>query len=154
MSNTPVILAAYAVKTMPLHIFVAYAGLYNPGKVYVVYRKSDNIIAELAVDTSRKTAGEVNLLADTRRGIATNAFLLAATLRDMTCSKSILSSTGRYLTKQVSAIYDTDRAITGATYAVKLLGDTFRKIDAVPCQAFDVQRIISKRLEVATDTAR
>lgn len=154
MSNTPVILAAYAVKAMPLHIFIAYTGLYSPGKVYVVYRKSDEIIAELAVDTSRKTAGEVNLLADTRRGIATNAFLLAATLRDMTCSKSILSSTGRYLTKQVSAIYDTDRAITGATYAVNLLGDTFRKIDATPCQAFDVQRIISKRLEVATDTAR
>lgn len=154
MSNTPVILAAYAVKTMPLHIFVAYTGLYNPGKVYVVYRKSDKIIAELAVDTSRKTAGEVNLLADTRRGIATSAFLLAATLRDITCSKSILSSTGRYLAKQVSAIYDTDRAITGATYAVNLLGDTFRKIDATPCQAFDVQRIISKRLEVATDTAR
>lgn len=154
MSNTPVILAAYAVKTTPLHIFVAYAGLYNPGKAYVVYKKSDEIIAELAVDTSRKTAGEVNLLADTRRGIATNAFLLAATLRDITCSKSILSSTGRYLTKQVSAIYDTDRAITGATYAVNLLGDTFRKIDATPCQAFDVQRIISKRLEVATDTAR
>jgi hypothetical protein len=154
MSNTPVILAAYAVKTMPLHIFIAYTGLYSPGKVYVVYRKSDEIIAELAVDTSRKTAGEVNLLADTRRGIATNAFLLAATLRDMTCSKSILSSTGRYLTKQVSAIYDTDRAITGATYAVNLLCDTFRKIDAVPCQTFDVQRIISKRLEVATDTAR
>lgn len=154
MSNTPVILAAYAVKTTPLHIFVAYTCLYTPGKVYVVYRKSDNIIAELAVDTSRKTAGEVNLLADTRRGIATNAFLLAATLRDMTCSKSILSSTGRCLTKQVSAIYDTDRAITGATYAVNLLGDTFRKIDVVPCHAFDVQRIISKRLEVATDTAR
>lgn len=154
MSNTPVILAAYAVKTMPLHIFVAYTGLYSPGKVYVVYRKSDKIIAELAVDTSRKTAGEVNLLADTRRGIATNAFLLAATLRDMTCSKSILSSTGRYLAKQVSAIYDTDRAITGATYAVNLLGDTFRKIDVVPCHAFDVQRIISKRIEAATDTAR
>lgn len=154
MSNTPVILAAYTVKTMPLHIFIAYTGLYSPGKVYVVYRKSDEIIAELAVDTSRKTAGEVNLLADTRRGIATNAFLLAATLRDMTCSKSILSSTGRYLAKQVSAIYDTDRAITGATYAVNLLSDTFRKIDATPCQAFDVQRIISKRLEVATDTAR
>ena len=154
MSNTPVILAAYAVKTMPLHIFIAYTGLYSPGKVYVVYRKSDEIIAELAVDTSRKTAGEVNLLADTRRGIATSAFLLAATLRDMTCSKSILSSTGRYLAKQVSAIYDTDRAITGATYAVNLLCDTFRKIDAMPCHAFDVQRIISKQLEVATDTAR
>lgn len=154
MSNTPVILAAYAVKTMPLHIFITYTGLYSPVKVYVVYRKSDEIIAELAVDTSRKTAGEVNLLADTRRGIATNAFLLAATLRDMTCSKSILSSTGRYLAKQVSAIYDTDRSITGATYAVNLLGDTFREIDAVPCQTFDVQRIISKRLEVATDTAR
>lgn len=154
MSNTPVILAAYAVKTTPLHIFVAYTGLYSPGKVYVVYRKSDKIIAELAVDTSRKTAGEVNLLADTRRGIATNAFLLAATLRDMTCSKSILSSTGRYLAKQVSVIYDTDRVITGATYAVNLLGDTFREIDAVPCQAFDAQRIISKRIEAATDTAR
>lgn len=154
MSNTPVILAAYTAKTIPLHIFIAYTGLYSPGKVYVVYKKSDNIIAELAVDTSRKTAGEVNLLADTRRGIATNAFLLAATLRDITCSKSILSSTGRYLTKQVSAIYDTDRAITGATYVVNLLGDTFRKIDAMPCQAFDVQRIISKRIEVATDTAR
>lgn len=154
MSNTPVILAAYTGKTIPLHIFIAYTGFYAPGKVYVVYKKSDKIIAELAADTSRKTAGEVNLLADTRRGIATNAFLLAATLRDMTCSKSILSSTGRYLAKQVSAIYDTDRAITGATYAVNLLGDTFRKIDATPCQAFDVQRIISKRLEVATDTAR
>lgn len=154
MSNTPVILAAYAVKTTPLHIFVAYTNLYNPGKTYVVYRKSDKIIAELAVDTSRKTAGEVNLLADTRRGIATNAFFLAATLRDMICSKSILSSTGRYLAKQVSAIYDMDRAITGATYAVNLLGDTFRKIDAAPCQSFDVQRIISKRIEVATDTAR
>ena len=154
MSNTPVILAAYSVKTMPLHIFIAYVGLYSPGKVYVVYRKSDEIIAELAVDTSRKTAGEVNLLTDTRRGIATNTFFLAATLRNITCSKSILSSTGRYLTKQVSAIYDTDRAITGATYAVNLLGDTFRQIDVVPCQAFDVQRIISKRLEVATDTAR
>lgn len=154
MSNTPVILAAYTAKTIPLHIFIAYTGLYSPGKVYVVYRKSDEIIAELAVDTSRKTAGEVNLLSDTRRGIATNAFLLAATLRDMICSKSILSSTGRYLAKQVSAIYDTDRAITGATYAVNLLSDTFRKIDATPCQAFDVQRIISKRLEVSTDTAR
>lgn len=154
MSNTPVILAAYAVKTMPLHIFVAYTGLYSPGKVYVVYRKSDKIIAELAVDTSRKTAGEVNLLADTRRGIVTNAFFLAATLRDITCSKSILSSTGRYLAKQVSAIYDTDRAITGGTYAVNLLGDTFRKIDAAPCHAFDVQRVISKRIEAATDTAR
>lgn len=154
MSNTPVILAAYTGKTIPLHIFIAYTGFYAPGKVYVVYKKSDKIIAELAADTSRKTAGDVNLLADTRRGIATNAFLLAATLRDMTCSKSILSSTGRYLAKQVSAIYDTDRAITGATYAVNLLGDTFRKIDATPCQAFDVQRIISKRLEVATDTAR
>lgn len=154
MSNTPVILAAYAVKTMPLHIFVAYAGLYNPGKVYVVYRKSDEIIAELSVDTSRKTAGEVNLLSDTRHGIATNTSFLAATLCDITCSKSILSSTGRYLTKQVSAIYDTDRAITGATYAVNLLGDTFRKIDVVPCHAFDAQRIISKRIEAATDTAR
>ena len=58
------------------------------------------------------------------------------------------------LAKQVSAIYDTDRAITGATYEVNLLGDTFMKIDVVPCQAFDVQRIISKQLEVATDTAR
>lgn len=154
MSNTPVVLAAYTGKTIPLHIFIAYTGFYSSGKVYVVYKKGDKIIAELAVDTSRKTAGEVNLLADTRRGIATNAFLLAATLRDMTCSKSILSSTGRYLAKQVSAIYDTDRAITGATYAVNLLSDTFRKIDATPCQAFDVQRIISKRLEVATDTAR
>lgn len=154
MSNTPVILAAYTGKTIPLHIFIAYTGFYAPGKVYVVYKKSDKIIAELAADTSRKTAGEVNLLADTRRGIATNAFLLAATLRDMTCSKSILSSTGRYLAKQVSAIYDTDRAITGATYAVNLLSDTFMKIDVVPCQAFDVQRIISKQLEVATDTAR
>ena len=154
MSNTPVILAAYTGKTIPLHIFIAYTGFYTPGKVYVVYKKSDKIIAELAADTSRKTAGEVNLLADTRRGIATNAFLLAATLRDMTCSKSILSSTGRYLAKQVSAIYDTDRAITGATYAVNLLSDTFRKIDVVPCHAFDVQRIISKRIEAATDTAR
>lgn len=154
MSNTPVILAAYTAKTIPLHIFITYTGFYTPGKVYVVYKKSDKIIAELAADTSRKTAGEVNLLADPRRDIATNAFFLAATLRDMTCSKSILSSTGRYLAKQVSAIYDTDRAITGATYAVNLLSDTFRKIDATPCQAFDVQRIISKRLEVATDTAR
>lgn len=154
MSNTPVILAAYTAKTIPLRIFIAYTGFSSPGKVYVVYKKGDQIVAELAADTSRKTAGKANLLADTRRGIATNAFLLAATLRDMTCSRSILSSTGRYLAKQVSAIYDTDRVITGATYAVNLLGDTFRKIDARPCQAFDVQRIISKRLEVVTDTAR
>lgn len=108
----------------------------------------------MAADTSRKTAGKVNSLADTRRGIAIDASALTVTLRDITCSKPILSSTERYLTKQVSAIYDTDRAITGATYAVNLLCDTFRKIDAVPCQTFDVQRIISKRLEVATDTAR
>lgn len=154
MSNTPVILAAYTVKTIPLHIFIAYTGFSSPGKVYVVYKKSNQIVAELVADTSRKTAGEVNLSADTRRGIATNAFILAATLRDITCSKSILSNTGRYLNKQVSAIYDTDRSITGATYAVNLLGDTFRKIDVVPGKAFDVQRIISKRLEVATDTAR
>lgn len=154
MSNTPVILAAYTGKTIPLHIFIAYTGFYTPGKVYVVYKKSDKIIAELAVDTSRKTAGKVNSLADTRRGIATSTFSPAVTLLNIIRSKSILSSTGRYLTKQVSAIYDTDRAITGATYAVNLLGDTFRQIDVVPCQAFDVQRIISKRIEVATDTAR
>lgn len=154
MSNTPVILAAYTGKTIPLHIFIAYTGFYPPGKVYVVYKKSDKIIAELAADTSRKTAGKVNLLADTSRGITISAFSPAVTLRDIIRSKSILSSTGRYLAKQVSAIYDTDRAITGATYAVNLLCDTFRKIDAVPCQTFDVQRIISKRLEVATDTAR
>lgn len=154
MSNTPVILAAYTGKTIPLHIFIAYTGFYTPGKVYVVYKKSDKIIAELAADTSRKTAGKVNLLADTSRGITISAFSLAVTLRDIIRSKSILSSTERYLTKQVSAIYDTDRAITGATYEVNLLSDTFMKIDVVPCHAFDVQRIISKRIEAATDTAR
>lgn len=154
MSNTPVILAAYTGKTIPLHIFIAYTGFYTPGKVYVVYKKSDKIIAELAADTSRKTAGKVNLLADTSRGITISAFSPAVTLRDIIRSKSILSSTERYLAKQVSAIYDTNRVITGVTHAVSLTSDTFRKIDAAQRCTFDSRRDISKRLEAATDTVK
>lgn len=45
MSNTPVILATYTVKKIPLHIFIAYTGFCSPSKVYVVYKKGDKIVA-------------------------------------------------------------------------------------------------------------
>lgn len=123
-----------------------------PLDVYVTCER--NIKAILHIDTTRRTESKSLLFTDSERKTFVKSFFQVATLRCITHKKPILFDTEKVLAKQVSAIYDTDRAITGATYAVSLLGDTFRKIDAVPCQAFDVQRIISKRLEVATDTVR
>ena len=123
-----------------------------PLDVYVTCER--NIKAILHIDTTRRTESKSLLFTDSERKTFVKSFFQVATLRRITHKKPILFDTEKVLAKQVSTIYDTDRAITGATYAVNLLGDTFRKIDAMPCQAFDVQRIISKRLEVATDTAR
>ena len=123
-----------------------------PLDVYVTCER--NIKAILHIDTTRRTESKSLLFTDSERKTFVKSFFQITTLRCITHKKPILFDTEKVLAKQVSAIYDTDRAITGATYAVNLLGDTFRKINAMPYQAFDVQRIISKRLEVATDTAR
>ena len=123
-----------------------------PLDVYVTCER--NIKAILHIDTTRRTESKSLLFTDSERKTFVKSFFQITILRCITHKKPILFDTEKMLAKQVSAIYDTDRAITGATYAVNLLGDTFRKINAMPYQAFDVQRIISKRLEVATDTAR
>ena len=123
-----------------------------PLDVYVTCERNIKVI--LHIDTTRRTESKSLLFTDSERKTFVKSFFQITTLRCITHKKPILFDTEKMLAKQVSAIYDTDRAITGATYAVNLLGDTFRKINAMPYQAFDVQRIISKRLEVATDTAR